>query len=78
MLVIEAKSRAPIGEVCTELAWIMPEDSNDFQDIDSLFTILQVREDDKEHVGVQASVSFSNGHPRNGTNTRGLLGHHTP
>ena len=77
MLIIEANDRAPIGVVCSELAHIMPEDSNDFQDIDSLFTILQVHEADKEHVGVQASVSLSNGYLKNGTNISGILGHRT-
>jgi hypothetical protein len=53
MLIVEAKDRAQIGEVCTEIARIMPQDSKDYHNFRSLFTIVEAHEDDDEHVDVQ-------------------------
>jgi len=53
MLIVEAKDRARIDEVCTEIARIMPQDLKDYQNFDSLFTILKVHEEDKKHLDVQ-------------------------
>ncbi|RBR23778.1 uncharacterized protein FIESC28_03394 [Fusarium coffeatum] len=61
MLVVEAKDRAQIDEVCIEIARIMPRGSRDYQDFRSLFTIPTVLEDDNAHVDVQDNdLAFRN------------------
>ncbi|KAJ4115390.1 hypothetical protein NW768_011242 [Fusarium equiseti] len=55
MLIIQSQNRARIDEVCTELARIMPKDLTSLRNMDSLFTILDDHEDDKQQLGIPES-----------------------
>lgn len=45
MLVVEAKDRAQIGEVCREIERIMPQQLPTFHNIEVLFKMIEVDEE---------------------------------
>jgi hypothetical protein len=58
MLVVEAKKRAQISQVCSELVRIMPLPPKTSHNIEDLFIVLKVNQEDREHVPKKEKVSL--------------------